>query len=155
MRREVVSLRDCVASALEALAVGLKETGATIETGQLPQVGGDRTMLTQLFQNLLSNALKFTGSNHPAIGIQARRDGGFWIVDVTDNGLGIRPEYMEKIFQPFRRVHVKPGQEGTGIGLAICRKVVERHGGQIWAESEPGHGAKFVFTLPVGDEQQQ
>lgn len=155
MRREAVSLRQCVESALEALAVGLKETAAIIDLGELPSVRGDRTMLTQLFQNLLSNALKFTGSNHPEVKIRARRDGDFWLVSVVDNGLGVRPEYMEKIFQPFRRVHVKPGQEGTGIGLAICRKVVERHGGQIWVESEPGTGATFLFTLPAGDGQQE
>lgn len=154
MRREKVSLQACVDSALEALSVRVGETGAIIETDGLPTIAGDPTMLTQLFQNLISNALKFTEGNRPEVKIRANRDGGAWLVSVEDNGLGIRPEYFEKIFQPFRRVHVKPGQEGTGIGLAICRKVVERHGGQIWVESEAGRGAKFLFTLPCGGEDQ-
>jgi signal transduction histidine kinase len=134
---------------LEALSVRLKETDALIDARDLPGVRGDPTMLTQLFQNLLSNALKFTEGKRPEITITAADQNGAWLIAVEDNGVGIKPEYAEKVFQPFRRVHVKPGQEGTGIGLAICRKVVERHGGQIWVESEPGHGARFVFTLPA------
>lgn len=149
MRTTPVSLRACVESAIEALAVRVSETGARIEVGPLPEVSGDPTMLTQLYQNLIGNALKFCSSpGTPLVQVSAEKSVEGWVFSVKDNGIGIKPEHSEKIFQPFRRVHVKPDQEGTGIGLAICRKVVERHGGRIWVESTLGNGAQFLFTLP-------
>ena len=151
MKTSRVNLHTCVTSALEALAARLQETGAEIRiANQLPIVGGDATMLTQLFQNLLSNALKFRGEDKPVIEITAVESAGGWTFGVHDNGVGIKSEYFEKIFQPFRRVQVRSSQEGTGIGLAICRKVVERHGGRIWVESAPKAGARFFFTLGTG-----
>jgi two-component system CheB/CheR fusion protein len=146
-----VSLRDAVSTALEALAMRIQETGAEIQIEELPEVTGDATMLAQLYQNLISNALKFSGERKPTITITAGRRNGRRVFGVRDNGMGIRPEYLEKVFQPFRRLHVHAAQEGTGIGLAICRKVVERHGGRIWVESKPGQGAHFLFTL--GEEK--
>jgi len=148
MHSASVNLHACVISALDAISVGLRETGAEIRIANpLPTVTGDATMLTQLFQNLLSNALKFRGPRKPLIEITATRTASGWTFGVRDNGVGIKAEYAEKVFQPFRRVHVQSGQEGTGIGLAICRKVVERHGGRIWVESSPDAGAHFYFTL--------
>ncbi|MBL0155916.1 MAG: PAS domain S-box protein [Bryobacterales bacterium] len=148
MHSASVNLHACALSALDAISVGLRESGAEIRIANpLPTVTGDATMLTQLFQNLLSNALKFRGPGKPLIEITATRTAAGWIFGVRDNGVGIKAEYAEKVFQPFRRVHVQSGQEGTGIGLAICRKVVERHGGHIWVESSPNAGAHFYFTL--------
>lgn len=148
MKTAAVNLRACVASALESIAVSRLETGAEIRIADhLPTVIGDATMLTQLFQNLLSNAIKFHGDKKPVVEITVAKNDGDWTFGVRDNGVGIESEYFENIFQPFRRFHVHSGQEGTGIGLAICRKVVERHGGRIWVESAPNAGAHFLFTL--------
>lgn len=151
MQRGSVPLRQCVNSALEALAGRIGETRAAISIGPLPEVTGDATMLTQLYQNLVGNALKFSVPGRPpAVSINAERTDGAWVFGVQDDGLGIKPEYLEKIFQPFRRLHAAPEQEGAGIGLAICRKVVERHGGRIWADSHLGEGSVFRFTLGEG-----
>lgn len=148
MKTTSVSLHQCATSALGAIAARLRETGAEIRIAEdLPTVTGDATMLTQLFQNLLSNALKFRSDRKPIIEITGTAVDGIWTFGVHDNGIGIKSEYCEKIFQPFRRIHVQSSQEGTGIGLAICRKVVERHGGRIWVESAPNAGAHFYFTL--------
>ena len=148
MRQTTVALASCVKSALQALSMRIRETGADIQIDELPEVTGDVTMLTQLYQNLIGNALKFSSPDQkPCIQITASRGGEGRVFGVKDNGIGIKREYLEKVFQPFRRLHVAPNQEGTGIGLAICRKVVERHGGRIWVDSQPGEGAFFQFTL--------
>jgi PAS domain S-box-containing protein len=142
---------DCtalVATALRALRVAVDESGAHIEYGALPLVMGDEAQLTQLFQNLLSNAIKFRGQQAPRIAIWAEPDGGFWRFAVQDNGIGIAPEYFDKIFGMFQRLHSRAKYSGTGIGLAICKKIVERHGGRIWVETAPQQGAIFKFTLP-------
>lgn len=137
---------------LEDLRLNIDESGARVICDPLPRIQGDETQVRQLFQNLVSNALKFRGEAPPAIDIAAERKNGMWHFRVQDNGIGIDPDQSERIFVIFQRLHHKEQYEGTGIGLAICKKIVERHGGSIWVESEPGEGATFCFTLPaVGD----
>jgi signal transduction histidine kinase len=118
----------------------------------MPVVHGDAIQLTQLLQNLLGNALKFRGTKPAAIHVGARREPGsngrIWHFSVQDHGIGIAPEYFERIFVLFQRLHSREEYPGTGIGLAICKKIVERHGGRIWVESQPGQGTTFHFTIP-------
>ncbi len=147
LQRERVSLKKVAETALEALALRIGETGAVISRDPLPEVLGDATLLTQLYQNLVSNALKYC-DGVPHIHLSVERKNGAWLLGVRDDGIGINPDYAEQIFQPFKRLHGREKYEGTGIGLAICRKVVERHGGKIWVESEEGVGTHFRFTLP-------
>jgi len=142
---------DCNAvlhAALLNLQVAIAESGAIITSGPLPTVEAEEVMLTQLFQNLISNAIKFRGEEAPRIHVSAGRDAEGWLFAVRDNGMGIDPQDVERVFGMFRRLH---GKEipGTGIGLALCRKVVERKGGRIWVESELGKGATFKFTIPA------
>jgi light-regulated signal transduction histidine kinase (bacteriophytochrome) len=106
-------------------------------------------MLTQLYQNLISNALKFIKDKAPEIHLTAQSADDRWILGVRDNGIGMKPEYAERIFQPFQRLHSRGEYQGTGIGLSICKKTVQRHAGEIWVESEQGEGAHFQFSLPV------
>lgn len=131
------------------LRVALAETGGVVRCGALPEVLGDRTQLVQLFQNLASNALKFRSDRPPEIRIDAQRDGPAWHFAVADNGIGIQPQYFDRVFELFQRLHARDEYPGTGIGLAISKKIVEHHGGRIWIESEPGRGSTFHFTLPV------
>ena len=147
MKREKASLAECADRALEALAVRVRETRAEIIQDELPNVWGDETLLTQLYQNLIGNALKFTAEQHPIIHLTAQERDGDLIFGVKDNGIGIAPKYAQQIFKPFMRLHGQSSYEGSGIGLAICHKIVERHGGKIWVESEPGKGAHFQFTI--------
>jgi PAS domain S-box-containing protein len=142
---------DCNAAAaiaLRSLSVAIEESGAEVECGNLPWVKGDGVQLAQLFQNLIGNAIKFRGGQAPRIAVWAEREEGCWRFAVRDNGIGIAAEYFERIFVMFQRLHGRKSYPGTGIGLAICKKIVERHGGQIWVESEPQQGATFLFTLP-------
>jgi len=115
-------------------------------------VNGDDIQLMQLFQNLIGNAIKFSQDRTPHIQVAAERRGDDWCFYVRDNGIGIESEYFERIFSIFQRLHDRKQYPGTGIGLAICKKVVEHHGGRIWAESEPGTGSTFYFTLPAQKE---
>ncbi len=147
MKRETVALDDCVERALVALQTRIEETDAVIERDSLPHVVGDATMLTQLYQNLIGNALKFSDEGRPAIQLTAKRQGNMWVLGVRDNGIGIEPEYAEQIFKPFQRLHGRDKYEGSGIGLAICKKAVDRHGGVMFVESELGSGSHFQFTL--------
>jgi light-regulated signal transduction histidine kinase (bacteriophytochrome) len=143
-----VDLNVCVDRALEALELRLKETGAEVVRDPLPTVVGDATLLTQLYQNLVGNALKFVApGQRPRIHFTAQQNENGWVLGVQDNGIGIAPEHAERIFRPFQRLHSRSQYEGTGIGLAICKKTVERHGGQIWVQSQPGAGSHFQFTL--------
>ncbi len=146
-KREKVSLGECADRTLEALAARVKETGAQITRDKLPEVWGDSTLLTELYQNLIGNALKFSGEQRPIIRLTFEEREGYQIFGVRDNGIGIEPKYAQEIFKPFRRLHGRAEYEGSGIGLAICRRIVERHGGKIWVESEPGRGAHFRFTF--------
>ncbi len=145
-----VALEDCLGDSLNALRERVTETGARVEQVQLPVVSGDRRLLTQLFQNLLSNAMKFQrGDVAPVITIAAEQQDSMWLVEVKDNGIGVEQEYADQIFAPFKRLHRMEDYEGSGVGLAICRRAVERHGGRIWVESKPGDGSRFQFTLPA------
>jgi light-regulated signal transduction histidine kinase (bacteriophytochrome) len=136
--------------AVENCQAAIAETGATVTSDPLPAVRGHEEHFVQLLQNLIGNAVKYHGPRPPAIHVAAEKCGEEWRIAVTDNGMGIAPEYHQTIFGVFKRLHAKD-IPGTGIGLAICRRVVERYGGRIWVESEAGQGAKFLFTLPVAN----
>jgi light-regulated signal transduction histidine kinase (bacteriophytochrome) len=148
VKAEPVDLNNCVNHALDALRIRIDEAEAEVFVTPLPTVLGDVTLLTQLYQNLLGNALKFVGDERPEIHLTVEREGDMWVLGVRDNGIGLAPAYAEQIFKPFKRLHGMSTYAGTGIGLSICQKAVERHDGRIWVESEPGQGAHFRFTLP-------
>jgi signal transduction histidine kinase len=137
---------------LRTLASRLDEAGGVVERGELPVVVADRIQLEQLFQNLVGNAIKYRSERPPRVEVRAARDGEVWRFTVRDNGLGIAPEHHERIFAIFQRLHGRSDYEGSGIGLAIARRIVERHGGTIGLDSEPGKGTTFWFTLPVEPE---
>ncbi len=145
---------DCSAIfdlACKNLRVAIEETDATVTSDALPIVLGDETQLLQLFQNLIGNALKFRGEEPIRIHVGVETQDGKWLFRVSDNGIGIEPQYAERIFIIFQRLHSRGDYPGTGIGLAVCKKIVERHGGRIWVESEPGDGATFCFFLQASD----
>jgi PAS domain S-box-containing protein len=142
---------DCAAvlkDVLTNLEVGIRESGAMVTSAALPTVMTDATQLRQVFQNLIGNALKFRGEQPLKIHVGAERHDGEWVFSVCDNGIGIERQYFERIFQVFQRLHTQRQYAGSGIGLAICKKIVERHGGRIWVTSEPGKGATFAFSIP-------
>lgn len=130
----------------------IAETGAVVEMDALPVLQADPSQLTQLFQNLLENAIKYRSDHPPRLRVAAQRQQSGWLFSVKDNGIGIAPEYAERIFLIFQRLHTRAEYPGTGIGLAICQRIVERHGGRIWVESQVGQGATFYFLLPVESE---
>ena len=134
------------------LRLSIEESGATITTDELPTVAGDRTQLVQLLQNLLGNAIKFRGEESPEVHVGAERKDEAWRISVRDNGIGLDPRHADKVFVIFQRLHGRSSYEGTGIGLAVCKRIVERHGGEMWVESVPGEGSTFYFTLPAGEE---
>jgi chemotaxis family two-component system sensor kinase Cph1 len=140
--------------AINNLRASIEEAGASITYDALPTVEADELQLSQLFQNLIGNALKFRSASVPRIHVSAREAEHEWELAVKDNGLGIEPAYFERIFMVFQRLHSKGEYPGTGIGLAICKKVVERHGGRIWVESQLGEGSRFMFTLPKKQGEQ-
>jgi PAS domain S-box-containing protein len=141
-------LEDALGQALRNLEAGINSAQATVAHDPLPTLSVDAGQIRQLFQNLIGNALKFHSEQPPKIHIGALRQDGRWVFSVRDNGIGIDPQYYEKIFQIFQRLHTRKDYPGTGIGLAICKKIVERHGGTIWVESQPGHGSTFYFSIP-------
>ncbi|WP_247731475.1 sensor histidine kinase [Halovivax limisalsi] len=130
----------------------IAETGAEISADPLPTVEGDASQLRQVFQNLLDNAIEYSGDGPPGIEISCRRTGSRWEIAVTDDGIGIDPDAQERIFRVFERLHTHEEHHGSGIGLALCRRIVERHGGQLTVDSEPGEGTTFSFTLPAADD---
>jgi signal transduction histidine kinase len=141
---------DCNEALKESLAnlqAALQESGAEVTHDPLPTVLADKPQLTQLFQNLVGNALKFHAGEAPKIHISCQPNGKECTIAVSDNGIGIDPRHADRIFQVFQRLHDREKYAGTGIGLAICKKIVERHGGRIWVESQPGEGATFLFNL--------
>jgi signal transduction histidine kinase len=142
---------DCEAAcrqALDNLKAAVAETGAVVTYNHLPTVMADGGQLTQLFQNLIGNAVKFHREEAPGVHIAADQQGNGWVFTVRDNGIGIEAAYLDRIFGVFQRLHTRTEYPGTGIGLAICKKIVERHGGRIWVESIPGEGSTFYFTIP-------
>lgn len=130
------------------LKMYIDEAKAIITNDELPEVRADDSQLVQLFQNLISNAIKFKGEAVPHVHVSARDEGQEWLFSVKDNGIGIDQEYADKVFVIFQRLHTKEEYPGSGIGLAICKKIIERHGGRIWFESVVGKGTTFYFTLP-------
>ena len=142
---------DCEAildGTLSTLQAAIEESQAVVSRDPLPTVMADPTQLDQLFQNLIGNGIKFRGVEPPRIHVSSERNGKEWIFSVRDHGIGIDPQYADRIFVMFQRLHTKGEYPGTGIGLAVCKKIVERHGGRIWVESQPGQGATFYFTVP-------
>lgn len=146
---EQVSLDAILHQATENLHLAVEEKHAVITHDPLPVVYGDSGQLTQVLQNLIDNAIKFRGEEPPQIHISARLQDTEWVISVRDNGIGIAPEFVGKLFTLFQRLHTRKEYPGTGLGLAICKRIVERHGGRIWVESHPGEGATFFFTLPL------
>jgi light-regulated signal transduction histidine kinase (bacteriophytochrome) len=135
---------------LNVLERAIEETEADVTHDPLPTVMADKAQLAQVFQNLVANAIKFRREDvPPRVHISAEREDDEWVFSVADNGIGIDPEQADRIFQIFQRLHTREEYEGTGIGLALCKRIVERHGGRIWVESKPGEGSTFTFTLPV------
>jgi PAS domain S-box-containing protein len=157
MRGNQLEPTDCekvLSLSLNNLEVAVEENGALVTHDALPTVMADNSQLVQLFQNLIENAIKFRGKEPPRVHVSASRNGNGWIFSVRDNGIGIAPEYAERIFIIFQRLHGREEYPGTGIGLALCQKIVERHGGQIWVESEVGKGATFYFSLLASKAEQ-
>ncbi|MDT8406837.1 MAG: protoglobin domain-containing protein, partial [Methylococcales bacterium] len=151
---EQVALNAILQKAKDNLKIALDESHAEIVSDDLPEIFGDSVQLLQLFQNLISNAVKFRGSESPKVTITVQQHLGVWHLRFQDNGIGIAPEFFERIFVIFQRLHTKEDYPGTGIGLAIAKKIVERHGGDIRVESAPGAGAAFIVSFPVVDHEE-
>jgi PAS domain S-box-containing protein len=145
--KKKVECRTLVDEAAMSLAERIASTGAELVIGDLPRLVVEPTQVRRLFQNLMSNSLKFSGGTAPRVLVSCQRQDGAWRFSVEDNGIGIEPRHRERIFQLFERLHTREEYEGTGLGLAICRKIVERHGGRIWVEDSSLGGAAFCFTL--------
>jgi light-regulated signal transduction histidine kinase (bacteriophytochrome) len=148
----MTSLEKLLPNTLSDLQVALDESSAVVTHDPLPSILANTPQIAQLLQNLIGNAIKYRGTEPPKVHVGVVREGNQWKFSVQDNGQGFRPDQAERIFSVFKRLH---GREipGTGIGLAICKRVVERHGGRIWATSNPGAGATFYFTLPVAEPE--
>jgi signal transduction histidine kinase len=147
---------DCNAllqDVLHTLTPAIQESGAHVDAEGLPTIWADRTLLAQVLQNLIGNAIKFRGKDAPLIHVKAEKNDQEWRFTVSDNGIGIPAEHAENIFVVFQRLHARSEYPGNGIGLAICKKVIERYGGKIWVESQPGSGSTFIFTLPLSSCQ--
>jgi signal transduction histidine kinase len=147
-----VDLGEAADRALADLESAIAESGATVEVGELPAVRGEASLLTLVFQNLIGNGIKFRSQEAPAVRVTAERQDGEWLISCSDNGIGIDAEYAERVFVIFQRLHGKDEYAGTGIGLAMCRKIVEHHGGRIWLAPDAGPGTTFRFTLPALEE---
>jgi len=141
-------LNALIGDAFRNLQASLKAAQAQVTHDSLPSLRVDATQMTQLFQNLIGNAIKFRGEQPSQVHVGVRRNPERRVFSVRDNGIGIEPQYFERIFQLFQRLHTRKHYPGTGIGLAICKRIVERHGGGIWVESQPGQGSTFFFSIP-------
>jgi light-regulated signal transduction histidine kinase (bacteriophytochrome) len=152
--QEVVDTGKLLAEAISNLESAIQYSGAAISHGELPKVRGEASLLTAVFQNLISNAIKFRGEDPPVVRVEAVRDGDDWLFSITDNGIGIDDEYAERVFVIFQRLHTRSAYPGTGIGLAMCRKIIEYHGGRIWLDTSTSEGlTRFYFTLPALAEE--
>lgn len=147
------SCENILYQAVANLQAAIKANDAVVTHDDLPTVMADTIQMVQLFQNLIGNAIKFHSDRQPEVHIGAERNGTAWIFSVRDNGIGIDPQYFDRIFIIFQRLHSREQYPGTGIGLAICKKIIERHKGRIWVESQPGKGATFYFTIPIKEEE--
>ena len=143
-----VDCEDALNHALANLKLAIEDSGAVVTHDPLPTVAADSSQLVELFQNLIGNAIKFKGEGHVRVHVAVEPKEDKWLFSVADNGIGISPEYFDRIFVIFQRLHGREEYEGTGIGLAVCKKIVERHGGRMWVESEIGRGSTFYFTIP-------
>jgi len=148
---ETTDCNKVLSEALLNLSAATEESGAVITNDNLPSVMADKTQMVQLIQNLVANAIKFRNKDHPCIHVSSEQKNGTWVFSVSDNGIGIDSEYYDRIFAIFQRLHGKTEYPGTGIGLSVCKRIVERHGGRIWADSESGKGSRFYFTMPVSE----
>jgi two-component system, sensor histidine kinase and response regulator len=148
-----VDCNDLVRSAMVALEASIRESNANISFDRLPMLRANRAQLQQVFQNLIANAIKFRGSETPNIEISAKSEGQEWVLLVRDNGIGIPAENSDQIFVIFQRLHTRAEYPGNGIGLSICKRIIERHGGKIWVDSKQGNGATFSFTLSAEESQ--
>jgi len=152
---KTMSELDCnsiLGRVLSSMKTATEESGAIVTNDPLPTLTGNESNFIQLFQNLIGNAVKFRGVEPPRVHIGAKKNGGDWLFSVKDNGIGIEPQYKDRIFLIFQRLHARSEYPGTGIGLSICKKIVETHGGRIWLESESGKGSTFNFTIPAKGE---
>jgi light-regulated signal transduction histidine kinase (bacteriophytochrome) len=152
-----VPLVDVFRDSVSLLESSIRDAGGQVTCGELPVVLGDASQLAQLMQNLIGNGLKYHGTEPPHVHVSAEPGiaKNEWIISVRDNGIGIDPKYFGRIFEIFKRLHDQKEYPGTGIGLAVCRRVVERHGGAIWVESEAGRGSNFCFTIPADTAKSQ
>jgi light-regulated signal transduction histidine kinase (bacteriophytochrome) len=147
-----ISGEDALQQALRNLSLTIQESAAIVTHDALPTIVMDETQLVQVFQNLIGNAIKYRGAEPPRVHLSAIRSGGDeWIFSVRDNGMGMEDKYFQRIFVLFQRLHGRQEFAGTGIGLAVCKKIVDRLGGRIWVESQPMRGSTFFFALPGGD----
>jgi chemotaxis family two-component system sensor kinase Cph1 len=148
VRMNPVNCAVALEKAIYNLASAVEKSGARITYDQLPTVKANESQMTRLFQNLIANSIKFRGEKKPVIHISAKQKNHEWLFSIRDNGIGIDPEFNDRIFVVFQRLHTRQEYEGTGMGLAICKKIVELHGGRSWVESQPGKGSTFYFTMP-------
>ena len=151
---EATNFSDVFARAVTNLAGSIEDSGAIVTQDSLPTLPADASQLVSVFQNLIGNGIKYHGDHPPRMHVSAVEDGDEWLFSFKDNGIGIESEFAERIFQIFQRLHSKAKYAGTGIGLAICKKVIERHDGRIWVESEPQKGSTFYFTLPISNQEE-
>lgn len=149
---EKIESESLLKQALMNLGVAVQESGAQVTYDALPIVTVDKSQIIRLFQNLIDNAIKFCGDKSPRIHISAKRAGTEWVFSIRDNGIGIDPQFADRIFVIFQRLHAASEYPGSGIGLSVSRRIVERHGGRIWVESQPGKGATFFYSLPIRGE---
>jgi light-regulated signal transduction histidine kinase (bacteriophytochrome) len=154
MECEPVNLEEAVAGALDNLRTSIEEAHAEVSWEKLPNVLGDRGQLVQLMQNLIGNSVRYRSEAPPRIRITSVRRENQWEISVKDNGIGIAPQHCEQVFEIFKRLHTRDEYPGTGIGLAVCRKIVQRHGGQIAVDSQLGGGSVFRFTLPAATSEE-
>ncbi len=152
---EPTDCEDILRQVLANLKLAIEDSSAVVTYDSLPTVIADASQLIQLLQNLIGNAIKFCSDATPHIHVSTKQEGDEWEFSVADNGIGIEPEYFDRIFVIFQRLHGREEYLGTGIGLAVCKKIVERHGGRIWVESEPGEGTTFFFTIPIKRDEQE